>query len=335
MSIQITNKAASSSSSSNSFQTFTNLGLAASVASNALTLALKQQDGTTDPAVSTGAVIIPYRSATSTSGAYTNVSSTAALSVVVPSGATLGTTSGAQAYLWLYAMNNSGATVLGVSQLKFDDGSVQSSTTISSGASANNLIYSTSGLSNVPIRLLGRIKVTETTAGTWATAPSEISLAPAIFPVQTISAYYNTAGGQGVTTGGGPIVINMTTKIVDDLGCVTTGASWQFTAPVAGLYSVSAAIQYSRASIVIANNATYTLFAVISNTTAIVIDDFNFGAAGGGTLGGLTLTGSTPLVRLVAGDFIQIKSSNTNSVGNPTLTTDDTRNWVAIQRVGN
>jgi hypothetical protein len=152
-----------------------NLGLLVSVAANALTIALKQADGSTDPSTGSAAVKLAFRSATATTGSHTERSVTAALSVVVPSGTTIGTANGVATYLYVYAIDNAGTVVLGVSMKLFDEGAVQSSSAISGGASATTL-YSTSAQTSKAIRLIGRINISEATAGTWGTAPTEVAV---------------------------------------------------------------------------------------------------------------------------------------------------------------
>ena len=90
-----------------------NLGLAASVAANALTIALKTKAGT-DPAV-IDPVKISFRNATLTTGTYNTRSSTAATSLVVSSGSTLGTVSAVASTMYIYALDNAGTIELGIS----------------------------------------------------------------------------------------------------------------------------------------------------------------------------------------------------------------------------
>lgn len=161
-----------------------NLTLATSVGSSALTIALKNKAGN-DPSGG-DAVSIAFRNATSATGTYNVRSVTSALSVTVSSGSTLGTNNNAQAYLYVYALDNSGTVELAVSQKLFDDGSIQS-TTAEGGAGAadsSTVLYSTTARSNVPIRLIGRLSSTQTTAGTWASNMSEITLTNRLFPIQ-------------------------------------------------------------------------------------------------------------------------------------------------------
>lgn len=155
-----------------------NLGLAASVAANALTIALKTKGGS-DPSGGSP-VKIGFRNATAATGQYAQRSVTGALSLVVSSGSTLGTTSGNDAYLYVYAIDNAGTPELAVSGVLYDEGSIVTTTAEGGAGAADSLntIYSTTARTGVPLRLIGRLKVNQVTAGTWASAPSEVSLVP-------------------------------------------------------------------------------------------------------------------------------------------------------------
>lgn len=156
-----------------------NLGVTTSVASNALTITVTDAGGNTPS--STSPVVIPFNSVTGggTGGKYAVAQVTATLTITVPSGATLGHTSGVNQYIWVYALNNSGTAELAVSGIDyFDDGFQYTTTTISAGATSGSTLYSTTGRSSVNIRLLARIKISESTAGTWATAAADVSLLP-------------------------------------------------------------------------------------------------------------------------------------------------------------
>ena len=178
----------------------TNASLAASVSGNALTIALKGADGS-DPS-STNTVYIGTRNATAATGTYNQRSVTSALSVVIPSATTIGTVSAVPSTVYVYAIDNGGTIALGVSLQLFDDGSIQSSTAISGGSSAT-VLYSTSALSSKAVRLLGRVKITEATAGTWATSPSEVANVP--FNKSAVSTY-SAATSSGSASGSGGFV---------------------------------------------------------------------------------------------------------------------------------
>lgn len=180
-----------------------NLGLAASVATNALTIALKQFDASTDPASGTDAVTIGMRSSTLTSGAYNQRSSTAATYLTVASGATLGSTNNQPFVIWVYAIDNSGTIELAVSNTLFRDDALMTTTALSGSSNSSSVAYSTTARTNVPSRLIGKITITETTAGTWTAVPTQIQIAPfATSKVPTIQRFttgssltYNTPAG--------------------------------------------------------------------------------------------------------------------------------------------
>lgn len=154
-----------------------NLGLSASVAANALTIALKQSDGSTDPSTG-GPVKIGFRDATNANGNYDLVSATSAVSVTVSSGSTLGHTSGAYEYIYVYAINNAGSIELAVSSSFYDSSKVVSTSAEGGAGAADSAtaLYSTSARSNVALRYLGHIQITQATAGTWASGAVAVKL---------------------------------------------------------------------------------------------------------------------------------------------------------------
>lgn len=164
--------------SNNSSSQIINLGLAASVGSSALTVAVKTAGGI--DATAGDKVTVAFRNATSATGQYSSVDITAALSMVVSSGSTLGQTSAVASYVYVYLINNSGTAELAVSRSLYDNGSIVSTTAEggAGGADSASVIYSTTARSNVACRLVGRLLNTQATAGTWATTPSEVSLQP-------------------------------------------------------------------------------------------------------------------------------------------------------------
>lgn len=161
-----------------------NISLSATVGSNALTLAIK--DATAATASATSPVKISFRNSPATDGALSIRSLAAALSITVPTSATLGHVSGKDQYVWFYALDSAGTIKIAVSGVKvFDDNSIQSTTAISVASTSGSVLYSDAVYSNVAIRLIGRLLVNQATAGTWASAPTEIALG--VTPVPTMS----------------------------------------------------------------------------------------------------------------------------------------------------
>jgi len=153
-----------------------NVGIACSVGSNALTIALKTAAG--NNASSTDPIRVGFRSATLTSGIMSFVKCTAALSTVISSGSTAGHVSAQECEIYVGLLNNAGALELCWSAYPFDENALIS-TTAEGGAGAADVastIYSTTARSNVAVRMIGRLLSTQTTAGTWAVVPTNIQV---------------------------------------------------------------------------------------------------------------------------------------------------------------
>jgi hypothetical protein len=137
--------------------------ITASVASNALTVTLNP-------------TTLDFRSATLNSGTVNTRSVATAISAVVPSGATLGTTNAVLSKVTLIAIDNAGTIELAVcnGSLSLDESTLISTTALSADADSATVVYSTTARTNVPFRVVGFVESTQSTAGTWASAPSKI-----------------------------------------------------------------------------------------------------------------------------------------------------------------
>ncbi len=154
-----------------------NVRLSTAVGSNNLSIFLKTNFNNGDPSPDNPVIVCTRTGTTGTSGDYETLKATAATSIVVPAGATLGTANGVASYLWVYAYNNGnviGLAVCGHSQV--DEGSVQNTIAIDATADSAGVLYSSSGATNVSARLIGRILISEATAGNWASNATEIAL---------------------------------------------------------------------------------------------------------------------------------------------------------------
>jgi len=153
--------------------------LTTGVGSSNLTIALKNDLGN-DPSAARSVQFV-FRDGTAiTSGVSNTGTAEAATSVVVPSGSTLGQTDGVEATFYIYAINNDGTVELGVTGgAKLDEGILHSSTAIGSGGphTAATTLFSTTARSNKPVRLIGKLRHTQSTAGTYASAGTELTLA--------------------------------------------------------------------------------------------------------------------------------------------------------------
>lgn len=142
------------------------IAIGASVAANALTITLP-------------ATQINFRKATATDGGFDSVSNASTLSLVIPSGATLGADNSTPTRILVLAINNSGVTELAVvnnlSSQSYDETGVISTTAIGTASDSANVVYSANARTNVPYRVVGFVDSTQTTAGVYAASPTRVS----------------------------------------------------------------------------------------------------------------------------------------------------------------
>lgn len=214
-----------------------NVGLAFSVASGALTVALKQADGSTDP-TSDAPAVVPM---TAGSGAVTEIAATGALSLVVPDGATLAHTSGLNGHLYWYALDDDGDLVLAVSQTYFGKSGTVTTTGIDAGATVGTVMYSAAALGDVPFRLLARSVDTQTTAGTWAAVPSTVEIDPAGPYSVRFKAYLNTDQTAAIGTN---TKVQCDTEMFDVGGFYDSVSNFRFRPP-AGSYMMGGSVYFA------------------------------------------------------------------------------------------
>lgn len=190
----------------------TNCTLVASVSSNALTVALKNQAGS-DPSASSPCTV-SFRSATAATGDYTAVNVTAATSFATgTSGSTFGSANSTPFRLWITAINNAGTVVLGVSMqstatkvLPLNEGVVQTSVACNActNAATAGTIYSTAAQTSKAIRILGYMDWGSglSTAGTYASGPTQIQMmGPGVKrPGEILQMLVGTAGSSTTTS---------------------------------------------------------------------------------------------------------------------------------------
>lgn len=155
-----------------------NIGLTATVAAKALTIALKTK-ALTDP-IATDQVDIAFRNTTVTTGDYVVRQITSATSLVVPDGACLGFI-GASVYCYIAVFMCDDGTVqeLGVcgNPSLYDESYLYNTTAISASADTSGVLYTTSTLTNASIRRIGTIEIVGgAVTGEWDNAPLAIDL---------------------------------------------------------------------------------------------------------------------------------------------------------------
>lgn len=157
-----------------------NGSIAASVSANALTLAIKTFGG--DDPTPANPVLVAFRDATVTGGTVKIREITAALSMTISAGSTLGFTTSESGRIYAGLIDNAGTVELcawnpltSTGLRRFSEESVIS-TTAEGGAGAADTagtIYSTTARSNVALRYAGYIDIqTGATAGNWSNAPT-------------------------------------------------------------------------------------------------------------------------------------------------------------------
>lgn len=158
-----------------------NLKLTATVAANALTLSVKDQNGN-DPSTASP-LLMAFRDPTLTNGNPITRAITSGLSLVVPNTALLGTTSAQASRLWLVLFDNGGTPILGVINCSdsthiypLDESDIPSGVAISTGSDSAGVFYTASTVTTKAFRILGYIELTQATAGVWLTAPTKIQL---------------------------------------------------------------------------------------------------------------------------------------------------------------
>lgn len=262
----------------NSSEWLHNIGIAASVAASAMTISLKTSAGAN--ASSTDPIFVGFRNSTLSTGQFSIVSITGALSTVISSGSTANQSNGVAANIYVYLINNAGTAELAWSRAIFDEGTLVT-TTAEGGAGGADLsapMYSTTARSNVACRLIGKLVNTQTTAGTWAAAPTQISVWPFIIDKPSIS---YTKVSQNISTAT-VTAVTWDTKVEDTLNEMNTSTGDIIIAE-AGIRTISFSTLYNGATswdvgesaegrLYINNVEKKNVFYMLSNTTATSIN---------------------------------------------------------------
>jgi len=220
--------------------TLEHCALGASVSSNALTISLKIQDGTTDPSTSNPATI-SFRDSTITSGAFSPIVLTSPTSLVISSGSTLGTANATAFRIWVVAFNDAGTVRLGAINCRSstqifslnEDILYSSSSEGGIGAAdSSGIFYTPTGISTKAIRILGYLEWANglTTAGTWNALPTKIQTYSIGVrrPGEIVQSFTNTfAAGSGGSTASTTLVdTNLTGGMT--LTSAANSVSWSF-----------------------------------------------------------------------------------------------------------
>lgn len=161
---------------------YANATIAVSAAASALTIALKDNAGSNPSATSPSTFW--FRDVTGTVGAWTALSATGAMSLVVSSGSTLGVTTSTAFRLWVVMFNDGGTLRLGVINCALANptdiniyplnSTVPASSLAEGGAGAADspgVFYTGTAVTSKPFVILGYVEWSASglTAGTWTT----------------------------------------------------------------------------------------------------------------------------------------------------------------------
>lgn len=142
--------------------------------------------------------------------------------------------------------------------------------------------------------------------------------------IPPVAARYSTNTVQNIFTSS-DTVINFEDVDFDSHSCVTTGASWVFTAPVDGYYRVDVGL----------HNTTYATRALYANLTKTGPTSFVLmqnGIPGAGTTGATGLCSGTGLVSLTRGQAVWVTAVALGA--NDSIDGVSSHNWVSVTRIG-
>ena len=188
------------------FDSPVNLGLTSSAAAGALTINVTQANGASPSASSP--VLVPFRSATLSSGAVTWGTVSSPLSLTVPSGASLGATNNVPFRVWIFLDYNGGTPAIGVATCSNPttifgcsswEYSLKTSVTINGSSTSGGVLYAANGATLDSVRIVGYCDYPSglATAGVWASQCSSLQVVGAGVKkpgdvVQTTSAKLST-----------------------------------------------------------------------------------------------------------------------------------------------
>lgn len=208
-----------------------NLGLSVPAPSgSALTITLTQAGGSAPNA--SNPVLVPFRSTALATGTVLWTTISATQSIVIPSGATLGTSSANVPFrLWIFEDYNGGTPQLGVATCSNPttvfgcsawESTLKNSVAITSGATSGGVLYANSSVTADAIRIIGYCEFASglTTAGTWATACTTLQ----VFGPGVPKPGAEVQRVQGTSTSGQAITPTSAANLID-VSATTTGTA--------------------------------------------------------------------------------------------------------------
>lgn len=283
-----------------------NTSIGFSQAASALTIFIKQKDGSTDIGTGSARGRIGFRSATLGSGAYSVVDIIATCSTVISATSTVGFVANGNERLHVFACNDAGVIKPAFSGAwNFDEGELHT-TTAEGGAGAadsKTTLYSTTALTSVAIRYMGYMVFNLATPGQWTTAPTAIVNAPIARRQIENGVVADTGNGRGSTDTRIRRLTNTTNIGTGSAVTHTTNATngSTFTINEDGLYALAYADADSTLSMAfgISKNSSQLTTSILTITAA---DRVGVSTTGVATTGVMTFSITT---RLKVGDIIR------------------------------
>lgn len=181
------------------------------------------------------------------------------------------------------------------------------------------------------IRLLADTNITSPvlTTGTTHTYMqiSRVSGPSVIAASEPVLARYKQPSLAQSITNSGYVIVNFDTKDFDSHGSVTTGAAWKFTAPTQGKYRVSHNILFQNSTYAIGDAIDPHIYlngvdyAEVGFWKAQAASTSLYGAGGGTT------------VQMLAGDYADLRVSNSRTAGATLLIANAAYNWITVEKV--
>lgn len=142
-------------------------------------------------------------------------------------------------------------------------------------------------------------------------------------------ALYTTDAGQSIPNGAATYtIVDFEDQVKDPLGLVTTGASWQFEAPFAGVYLVAAIVTFAASTAFGAGEAR-SLHVFVNGSNRAMLWDADVGI---GTASVYFSMGGAALVYLDAGDVLDIRARQASG-GARALSADGAGNYAGVAQV--
>lgn len=283
-------------SDSNAIYTVENLGWTAAPSGSTLVVTLTAADGSALSSTNQGKITV--RSAAQTTTTLTTYAISAAATVTVPNGATLGLSNSHAQNLWIYAYLDSGnAIVPGIGATQFNEEDIRSAILIDTTADSSGSVYATAAQTNRPFRIIGKMNVTMGTAGDWSTCTrnnSHVGLfADEVICVEATGSA--TALTSGVTTDIAWTTITRDTHEIFDGTTVTVNKT--------GWWESTASIRYT---------GTFTLGQISFLINRMNAVDYNTIHESAGAIGNIGMT-NTKLKYLTAGQTVKIQANSTGT----------------------